>query len=415
MSTKKDNLAKQFNAVESCMGCGDCGYSVRPAVGVNLVCPVKEVHPSGFEPIFSRGKMNIAKGLLEGDLEYSPELAELVYQCTECGACHEVCHQTKNPNIELFVTRWIDHVKVWEAMRQDLVENGCAPLPEHARLIADLKDEGMRNPYGESIATRKNWVNDAPNANHVQAESDLRFFAGCTGPYRNSAPLKSFLMLADTAGTDLSISDNEWCCGSVALRIGDVETAKELAMHNVDDWQSAGIKTIVTNCAGCYRSFVKDYPELLGPEAKLPQVLHTSEFTNNLVKEGKISFKDATQGPVTYHDPCHLGRHAKVYDPPRELINAVPNANLIEMPHNRENAWCCGAGGGLKSQFPQLAADIGSTRIAEFLKTDATRLVTTCPFCLTNLQEALGRVESPEGAHPQVLDLMEYLSQNLNV
>src|SRR5512136_1319767 len=112
VSTKKENLQKQFNAVESCIGCGDCGYSIRLPVGLNLTCPVKEVHPTGFEPFFSRGKMTIAQGILEGDLEYSRALAEILYQCTECGACHETCHQSRNPAIENFVCRWIDHVKV---------------------------------------------------------------------------------------------------------------------------------------------------------------------------------------------------------------------------------------------------------------------------------------------------------------
>ncbi len=413
MSTKKENLQKQFNAVHSCMGCGDCGYAIRPAVELNLTCPVKEVHPTGFEPFFSRGKMTIAKGLLDGDLEYSRALAEIIYQCTECGACHETCHQSRNPAIENFVCRWIDHVKVWEALRRDLVVNGFAPLSEHARLIQGLKDAGKRNPYGETITTHKKWLEKATATNVVKADSDVLLFAGCTAPYRDPAPLLAFLEILHAAGVRVNLSDNEWCCGSVALRIGDIETARQAAAHNADAWRDSGIKAVVTNCAGCYRTFAIDYPELLGKDAKLPAFKHAAEFSLDLAVAGKIKFTQGEPQQVTYHDPCHLGRHMQVYDPPRDAIQSVPGVTLVEMAHNRQNAWCCGAGGGLKSQFPQLAADIGQTRIQEFLSTSASSLITTCPFCLSNLQAALKNTQLPDGDRPVVLDLQEFLAKYL--
>jgi heterodisulfide reductase subunit D len=413
VSTKKDNLQKQFNAVHSCMGCGDCGYAIRPAVELNLTCPVKEVHPTSFEPFFSRGKMVIAKGLLDGDLEYSSALAEIIYQCTECGACHETCHQSRNPSIENFVCRWIDHVKVWEALRRDLVEDGFAPLPDHARLLQGLKDAGARNPYGETLASRNNWLKTTPAASVITNDSDMMLFAGCTAPYRNPGPLQAFLTIVEAAGVSVSLSDQEWCCGSVALRIGDIETAREVAAHNADDWHAAGIKSVVTNCAGCYRTFAIDYPELLGKDAKLPLFQHTAIFALDLAAAGKLKFAEGEPQNVSYHDPCHLGRHMKVYDPPRDALKAVPGVTLVEMPHNRNNAWCCGAGGGLKSQFPQLAADIGKTRIQEFLMTGASSLVTTCPFCLSSLQGALKNAPLPGGTQPTVVDLLEFMAKNL--
>ncbi len=395
------------------MGCGDCGYAIRPAVGLNLTCPVKEVHPTGFEPFFSRGKMTLAKGLLDGDLEYSHALAEILYQCTECGACHETCHQSRNPSIENFVCRWIDHVKVWEALRRDLVVNGFAPLTEHARLIQGLKDAGKRNPYGEPMGTRKNWLEKATASKVVKNDSDVMLFAGCTAPYRSPAPLEAFLTILQSAGVNVNISDKEWCCGSVALRIGDVETAWEVAAHNADTWRDAGIKTVVINCAGCYRTFAIDYPELLGKEAKLPSFQHAAEFSLDLAATGKLKFAEGQSQKVTYHDPCHLGRHMKVYDPPRKAIQTVPGVTLVEMSHNKNNAWCCGAGGGLKSQFPQLSADIGQTRINEYLSTGASSLITTCPFCITNLQGALKNAKVPEGTQRVVVDLLEFLAKNL--
>ena len=109
--------------------CGDCGYAIRPAVGRYLTCPVKEaLGDAAFEIYFSRGRMNVLKSILEGKLNLSKELAEYAYQCSECGNCSEVCHQTQNENIICNTSKWIDHVEVWNALRKDLVEEGCAPL-----------------------------------------------------------------------------------------------------------------------------------------------------------------------------------------------------------------------------------------------------------------------------------------------
>ena len=130
--SKLENLKKEWKAVFSCMNCGDCGYAIRPVVGRYLTCPVKEAKgEQGFEIDFSRGRMNVLKSLLEGKIPLSKILADWVYQCSECGNCTEVCHMSHNENLILPTCNWIDHVKVWDALRKDLVKAGFAPLDRH--------------------------------------------------------------------------------------------------------------------------------------------------------------------------------------------------------------------------------------------------------------------------------------------
>jgi heterodisulfide reductase subunit D len=204
--------------------------------------------------------------------------------------------------------------------------------------------------------------------------------------------------------TSFAVSSDEWCCGSIALRTGDLALANELAQHNAQLFKQMSARTLVTNCAGCYRTLKLEYPSLV--EGYDLEVLHATEWLNTLVQKGRLSFK-ALKGTATYHDPCHLGRHSRVYDAPRALLHAIPRLNLVEMKRNRDHAWCCGAGGGVKSAFPDLALKIGNDRIREALDTGAQYLVSACPFCKTNLQDAA----SASGAQLQVVDILELLAE----
>ncbi|MBN2151722.1 MAG: (Fe-S)-binding protein, partial [Candidatus Lokiarchaeota archaeon] len=222
---KIGHVKARWADIMSCIGCGDCGYSIRPAVGRHLVCPVKEAKgPAGFEPTFSRGRMGILKSLLEGKVELGEGLVDMTYECTECGACNEVCHQTHNPGVVLNTSKWIDHVEVWHALRQDLIASGLAPLAKHARLLAAINDPAARNPYGEPKASKTAWAAGAPG---ISSGSDMVLFAGCTYPLRLPGTLENLGRIFAAAGRSFSLLEDEWCCGSVALRIGDLAAAKD--------------------------------------------------------------------------------------------------------------------------------------------------------------------------------------------
>jgi heterodisulfide reductase subunit D len=409
---KLDNLKKQWKAIVSCMNCGDCGYAIRPAVGRYLTCPVKEaLGEEAFEIYFSRGRMNVLKSLLEGQLVLSEDLAEFVYQCSECGNCTEVCHQTQNEYIVCNTAKWIDHVEVWNALRKDLVEAGFAPLERHQKLIEYMKNDQMMNPYGEKKSTKVDWAEEFPN---IRDKGDMVFFGGCTMPLRQADTLKNMIKILNAAGKEIAMSKNEWCCGSIALRIGDEKSVLEIMKHNIEDLKKREAKTVFTACAGCYRTLKKDYPELMGENLPF-EVKHITEVLIDLLNSNKIPFKaeESEKLKVTYHDPCHLGRHMDLYEIPRELISIISGIELVEMKRNKENAWCCGAGGGLKSQFPDLALEISRDRIKEAIETGASILITSCPFCRGNLRDAYKEMGSYIQEKIKLIDIIDLIASKI--
>lgn len=201
--------------------------------------------------------------------------------------------------------------------------------------------------------------------------------------------------ILEKAHMDYRILDDEECCGSFLLRTGFTDDAKEVMEKTAEKLKG---EKIVVSCAGCYNTLKNDYKNILGVEL---DVIHTSMLFESLIKEGVIEPKKLPVN-VTYHDPCHLGRHSGEYDSPREVLKAT--ANLVEMENIKENARCCGAGGGVKSAYPEVATKLAQRRIDDALETDAEILVTSCSFCLINLE---GAGENPKGI--RVMDLSEIL------
>jgi heterodisulfide reductase subunit D len=198
------------------------------------------------------------------------------------------------------------------------------------------------------------------------------------------------------------LGEDEWCCGSVLLRTGNRELAKEVAEHNVKMFKEAGVDEIITSCAGCYKTLKNDYPKLVG-EFDI-KVLSSPEYINKLVDEGRIKLKGSNT-KVTFHDPCHMGRHSSVYDEPREVLTKIPGVELVEMPRNRENSRCCGSGGGVQSGFRELAHKMADVRIEEAADTGAGLVTTPCPFCTFALSQAAERT----GKNIKVKDFAEFI------
>lgn len=402
------NLKKQWKAIMSCMSCGDCGFSIRPAVGRFLTCPVKEAKgEEGWEIWFSRGRMSVLKSILEGQLKLNKDLAEYAYQCSECGSCTAVCHQTHNPMIVLNTSKWIDHVDVWEALRRDLVEAGFAPLDRHAKLIENMNNPEMRNPYGEPKEKKYEWIKEAKG---ISKTGEIAFFAGCTEPLRQNETLINLGRIFEAAGKEFAVIDDEWCCGSISLRVGDIESVKENIEHNLEQIKKTGASKVFVACAGCYRTIKKDWPEITGEELPF-EVINVTEILSDLIDKGSLKIPERDDEPenIVYHDPCHLGRHMGLYDPPRELIKKIPNTELVELKRTREAAWCCGAGGGVKSEFSDLALEIASNRINEVIESGINVLLTVCPFCVGNLSECVKN----KNANIKVIDIIDYIASKL--
>lgn len=213
----------------------------------------------------------------------------------------------------------------------------------------------------------------------------MLYFRGCTAREKETSIQKATEKLLDIAGVDYHILEDEKCCGSVLLRTGFFNEAQRQIEKNTEVLNG---EKIITSCAGCYKTLKEDYEGL--------DVIHISQLLDELIRDGKLNLEKSGLD-VTYHDSCHLARHMVVFDEPRNVIESL--ATLVEMENNRENSLCCGAGGGVKSAYPEIATQMARTRIDQAMDTGCKTLVTACPFCKLNLSND----------ELEVLDLTEFL------
>ncbi|UCE91171.1 MAG: 4Fe-4S dicluster domain-containing protein [Methanobacteriota archaeon] len=362
--------------LHACLQCGYC----------NFVCPIQLNPGLGWESYRVRGKMYHLRryahpGLLEriaGDrAKISPEFVERVYNCTACGYCQVACH------VEI---KFNDR---WEELKEWFVENGIGPLERHKALRSRVI--AKRNPYDEPHERRADWI---PRSHHKPKHPEVLFFAGCTASYRQQKIAVDTLRVLDAAGVEYDIlGTDEWCCGSPLIRTGQtdivVDEADGLVKHNLWEIEKRGIDTVVTACAGCFMTLSHNYPMYAGMHDF--KLYHMTQFIDRLISQKKLTLKKPLAGRVAYHDPCHIGRHFGIFEEPRRVLKAFPESRYLEMPRNRLDSLCCGAGGGFKIQFNDRAEHIASLRVEEAKSVGADMLVSACPFCVTNLSHGARR------------------------
>ena len=363
-------LDKVKKWVTWCSRCNSCKYIYKE---YSDSCPAGEKFL--FETYWSSGKVWIANSLLTGTLEWNPNLVKIIYACPLCGACANQCQQDISEHL----------IDIFEALREEAIKQGYGPYGAQKEFGDSISINN--NPYKDKHEDRLNWAEGIEVANKEKAE--IFYFVGCTSSYRQKDLAIQTVKLLNKLEVDYTISKDEWCCGSPAMRTGQIKESKRVVNHNIELIKNIGAKTVITSCAGCYRTLKKDYPRY-SEKLNGVEILHISEFLQKMIKDGNLDLsKKEFKAKMTYHDPCHLGRHSGVYDAPREVITAIPGIELIEMPRNKENSWCCGAGGGVKSGFKDWSLEIASERIKEAERTDAEYLLCACPFCKTGLTDAI--------------------------
>jgi heterodisulfide reductase subunit D len=261
--------------------------------------------------------------------------------------------------------------------------------PARISRLANLIKE-THNPFGEESTKRNDWI----KTGHKKGPKIL-YFTGCTAAYREKDIAQDTVSILEQLGYSVEIISDERCCGSPLFRTGNQNSGFELAKHNIEILNQSDAESILVTCPGCYYALTSDYSEN-GFDLNKP-VQHISEF---LLKSLKKIPKGKITESITYHDPCHLGRHSGIYDAPREIIKRVSDSNVVEMERNRENAMCCGNGAGLRTLFPDHAKKIGAERIRHAKNVGARYLVTSCPFCKNMLS-------SQSGSDITVLDIPE--------
>lgn len=342
-------LEKYRAEIETCFGTS-CNFCERN-------CPVFKIYPN--KTLTSRGKNRAALGILNGKVKASSKLAEALFQCTQCGNCERWCA--------------LPDTEIQRELRAHVISEGYE-LDTHAGNRDKIMESG--NPYGSP--DKLTWQDK------FKFSGDSLFFGGCTQPLKQSELLVKTIEIIGPE--NLQVIPDEPCCGSYLFRTGYFQEYETLRDKMVDAIRKNNIREIVTACAGCYSTLKHGLAEVLEEPVK---VVHAIEKINIMLHEGTIKVKD-TGKKITYHDPCHLGRLGEVFEPPREVIKHL--GTLVEMANNRFESDCCGAGGGVKAAFPELAEEMARNRLEQAKETGADLLVTVCPFCELHLG-SIGEME----------------------
>ncbi len=318
--------------------------------------------------------------------------SDTVFSCTLCGNCQEVCPVGI-------------HLKdLWVSLRQDLVHSNCYPAKINM-IRKNLQDS--KNVFAEDNEERADWVEDMsapPENGYIRDRADLVYFTGCTAAYfpvAQKIPIALAEVLDAAAVSFTLLGEEEWCCGFPMIGAGIKDMFAPFKEHNLEAVREKGAKKVVFACPSCYQMWREHYPAAF-------EIAHTTQFLNELIKGNRIPFKPLPL-TVTYHDPCDLGRGARVFDEPREIIQSIPGVKLVELSRIREDCQCCGGGGNLEMIDAGLSAKIAEAKIKEIINTGAQAVVTSCQQCVRTMLTYVRRNKVPI----EVLDIAQLVNRAL--
>jgi Fe-S oxidoreductase len=365
------------------------------------------VPESGFGRVPAPGAAQAERPLV-GTLEEGGVIdPDVLWSCTTCGACVEQCPVD------------IEHVDHIVDMRryQVLVESS---FPSEAGvMLRNIENKG--NPWGLSDRAREEWtdgldfeVRRVSPGEPIPDDVEYLYWVGCAGALedRSKKATRAFAELLHTAGVDFAIlGAGETCTGDPARRLGNEFLYQMQAMQNVETLNSIGARKIVATCPHCFNTLANEYPQSGGDY----EVVHHTQLLGKLVAEGRLTPVQPVDQLVTYHDPCYLGRHNKVYTPPREVLSTVPGLRQQEMHRCKERGFCCGAGGARMWMEEKIGKRINVERIDEALALDPDVVSTACPYCMVMLSDAVtAKKQSGEArADVEVLDVAQILRRSL--
>jgi Fe-S oxidoreductase len=335
-------IQDHFEDIIKCTRCGRC----------KALCPINE--ELGWESTNARGRMLLARALAEG-AKPSEAMKNSFYTCLSCGMCSSTCPSGAKPDA------------VVETARTEMIKDGCEPEYYHT-ILENLEKHG--NSLGENTP-RNAWV---PEELKSDGKSDVIYWVGCLSAYRQQETAIVNLKILSRFGA--KVLEDEQCCGSPLLRLGGDPVTKA---HNVEQIKKSGARTVVTGCAGCYKTLNEYHMDGV-------EVLHVTQFLARHIDQ--LDFKRLPY-KVSYHDPCHLGRCMGVFDEPRIIIERI--CDFTEMASYRKNARCCGGGGGVRRGYRDLARKVAKKRLLEAPE-GIDYIITACPMCHANLEDAGGKV-----------------------
>ena len=384
----------------SCTECGRC-QSVCPASitgkPLNPRAVIHDIKVNLLENGAALKKGGAVQTPLIGDGGEGSVSEESIWSCTTCGACMEAC-----PVL-------IEQMPKIIQLRRHLVESEAKFPEELLNLFENM--EGRSNPWGIAPSERTKWCSQLDIKPFDKNTTEYLFYVGCAGSFdsRNKHVSIAMSQLLDKAGVSWGIlGKDEKCCGDSVRRLGNEYVFDKMARENVATFIERGVKKVITQCPHCFTTLKNDYRQY-GLEL---EVIHHSELLRNLVQDGRLVMGKTTgeMGATVFHDSCYLGRHNDVYDAPRNVIEMATGQAPSEMERNRNNAFCCGAGGGRMWMEEHVGERINLTRVNEALAQKPDTICVACPYCLTMFEDGLKDVKA-DGV--KVRDVAEVMAEAL--
>jgi Fe-S oxidoreductase len=330
---------------------------------------------------------------------------DVLWSCTNCGACVEECPVD------------IEHIDHITGLRRHQVLIESAFPTEASTMLKNLENKG--NPWGMGENKRTEWITELDFEVPVvdgQIGDDIEylFWVGCAGALEDRAKktTKAVAQLLHAAGVNFAVlGPAESCTGDPARRMGNEFVYQMLAQQNIETLNEAGARKIVASCPHCFNTIANEYPQLGGNY----EVIHHTQLLARLVEEGKLTPVNPVEEKITYHDPCFLGRHNRIFTAPREIMEKVPGVQAQEMHRCKERGFCCGAGGARMWMEERIGKRINTERIDEALGTDPDTISTGCPYCMVMLGDAVAAKKSSGEAKEslEVVDVAQLLIRSI--
>ena len=362
------------DAFKRCFQCGLC----------DTVCPWNRVRSFSMRKLVREATF----GLTEIE-------SEDIWRCTTCGRCPQQC------------PRDVKQIESGISLRRIANDYGVYPAPVKTIRTINAGLVGQGNPFGEDREKRAAWA-EGLSVRPFTEDMEILYFPGCYLSYdpRLKKVAKATANILNKAEVNFGIlGSKENCCGESIRKTGDEELFKQLAKENIKTFIDNGVKKILVSSPHCYHTFKNEYPEFRVNF----EIVHISQYLFELVNEGRLQFKQDYPKKVTYHDPCYLGRHNGIYDEPRGILNKIPGLELNELPDSRSDSLCCGGGGGRVWMETLKGERFCDLRIDQALGLGAEVLATSCPYCITMLEDS--RITMNVAEKIEVKDITEIVQE----
>ncbi len=358
--------------LDLCYQCGTCSGT----------CPWNLVRDFRVRDIITRAQLG-----LEG---YE---GEDLWMCATCNACVDRCPQG------------VEIVDLVRTIRMLIAETGAAPKTLRA-VLGSVQSNG--NPWSGEPSARMAWAGADP-VPAFDGTPEYAYFTCCTQAYdpRNAKVIRAAAKVMDAGCVSYGfVGGGEWCCGDAVRKTGAQSSFQRLADHNINLMNGLGVKKMLVPSPHCLNTFRKEYPELGGKW----EVTHLVELLRDLVRSGRLAMKTAVPVKAIYHDPCYLGRNNDIYDAPRDVLRGVPGLQLIEFARTRDEAVCCGGGGGRLWMETPVNERFAVLKLKEAVAKGADTVVTACPYCISMFEDAKTALGLDQ---MQIADVVEIVAQAL--